>query len=93
MHAWSACKPTENAAPDKWESDRLLILSHVERACKCGRRLQTAGKSCATGGGDSECISVNATRSVLTATRNAGGKHWREGIVVELNDEREHQVE
>ena len=45
MYAWSACKPTENAA-----------------------------------------------RPVLAATYNAGGKHRREGIVVELNDEGEHQV-
>jgi len=35
----------------------------------------------------------NAARPVLAATHNAGGKYRREGIVVELNDEREHQVE
>ena len=34
----------------------------------------------------------NAARPVLAATDNAGGKHRREGIVVELNDEGEHQV-
>ena len=57
------------------------------------RRLHTEGKSCATEGGDSECISVNAARPVLAATHNAGRKHWGEGIVVELKDEGEHQVE
>jgi hypothetical protein len=41
-------------------------------------------------GGDSDCMGVNAAGSILAATHNAGGKHRREGIVVELKDEGEH---